>query len=228
MNLKEIVLTSALFLSSIAFSQDKLHFDLYGQGEGFFNPKLKIGHIKKDSTEMRFSLKKIYEMKFNRLNDSTYQETYNLRTPWNIKKEVFDYSFKDSCYVLDNYSAVKGKARAERDSLEGKIFDKKYKTLSDLFDDFENGVLQDSIHFIVLGIPYSVKIEKTEEGNNVIYSCDPGEVIEEPGDRFIFPYPIKIYAKKNGGGIRPYKFFTRFKKVRTGKIRSLEGNLREK
>ncbi len=230
MNLKEIVLASVIFLSNIVSPQDKLHFDFYSKGERFFSPKIKIGYFEKDSNEINLSFfRKMYQMSSSKLNDSTYQEIISIKSFLNTRKEIFDYSFKDSCYVLDNYSAVKGEPRAERDSLEGNIFDKKYKTLLELFNDFEKGILEDSIHFIVLAVPYSIKIEKIEKGDNLIYSGDPGKFIkEEPGDVIIFPYPVKVYAKRNGRGIRPYKFFTRFKKVRTGKIRSLEGNLREK
>ena len=229
MNLKKITFASLMFLSSIAFSQDKLHFDLYSKGEGFFNPRLKIGYIEKDSNEMNFSFfRKMYQMSFSKLNDSTYREMISIKIPWKSRKEIFDYSFKDSCYVLDNYSAVKGKARTERDSLEGTVFDKKYRTLLDLFNDFENDLLKDSIHFITLAVPYSIKVEKTKEGNNLIYSSDPGEIIkEEPGDFIIFPYPIKAYAKKNGKKIRPYEFSTRYKKARTGRSSRFKGILRE-
>jgi len=171
----------------------------------------------------------MYQMSFSKLNDSTYQEIMNIKIPWNSRKEIFDYSFKDSCYILDDYSVVKGKARAERDSLEENIFDKKYKTLVDLFNDFENDLVEDSIHFIALAVPYSIKVEKIKKENDLIYSSDPGEVIkEEPGDFIIFPYPIEAYARKNGKEIRPYKFSTRYKKVRTGRNSRLEGNLRER
>jgi len=218
-----------MFLSSIAFSQDKLHFDLYSKGEGFFNPKIKIGYIEKDSNEMNFSFfRKMYQMSFNKLSDSTYQEIINIKIPWNARKEIFDYSFKDSCYVLDNYTSVKGEARAERDSLEGNIFDKKYKTLSELFNDFEEGILEDSIHFITLAVPYSIKIEKIKKEDDWIYSSDPGDIIkEEPGDFIIFPYPIKAYAKENSEKIKPYRFSTRYKKARTGRSSRFEGILRE-
>ncbi|MCK5624511.1 hypothetical protein KAI04_01590 [Candidatus Pacearchaeota archaeon] len=225
MKLKKILLSSLIFLSSMAFSQEKVHFDFRMKGEGRFNPKL--GYFEKDSNEMSFSIMKVYEMNFNKINDSTYQEIFN-RGIWNSRKEIFDYSFKDSCYVLDNYSSIRCKPRVERASLEGKIFDKKYKLLPEAFDDFENNLLKDSIHLVILGVPYSVKLERMEKGNNVRYFCNPGEVVEEePGDIFVFSFPVTASATKDGKKIKPYKFFTRFKLVQNGKIRGLEGNLRE-
>ena len=40
MKLKKILLSSLIFLSSMAFSQEKVHFDFRMKGEGRFNPKL--------------------------------------------------------------------------------------------------------------------------------------------------------------------------------------------
>lgn len=229
MKFKEIAFASMLFLSSTAFSQNKLHFSLYGKGERFLSPKLKIGYLEKNSNKINFSFfMDIYEMNSVQLTDSTYQETFGIKIPWNTRKEVFSYSFKDSCYILDDYCAVKGEPRLERDSLEGKVFDKKYKTLSDVFQDFEKGLLQDSVHFIVLGIPYSVKFNIIKQGNNLIYSCETKDIIkEDPEDFIIFPYPINVYARKHEGKIKPFKFSTRFKNILTGRNYNLEGHLEE-
>jgi len=214
MNLKEIVLASAIFLSNIVYSQDKLHFDFYSKGERFFSPKLKIGYFEKDSNGINISfLRKMYQMSSSKLNDSTYQEIISIKSLFNTRKEIFDYSFKDSCYVLDNYSAVKGEPRAERDSLEGNIFDKKYKTLLELFNDFEKGLLEDSIHFIVLAVPYSIKIEKTEKGDSLIYSGDPENLLRKSQEILLFfLILLKFMQRRTAEGLNLINFLQDLKR----------------
>jgi len=235
MNLKEIVLAGALLFSgSSAFSQqDKLHFDIYSRFEGFFNIKLNNSYLKANSKEINFSfLYGIYSTCFNKLNDSTYRETVKNNFLWISKEETFDYSLgKDSCYTFVKYSAKGENPREEKKALEGKIFNKKYRSLPELFNDFEKGLLKDSIHLIVNATSYSIKVENIEKGdNNITYSCSlEGLVKREPGDIIIFPYPIELFAEKRAGGkIVPFRFCTKFLNVRNGNKTFIEGELRKK
>ena len=225
MKLREILLAGAFLLSSPAFSQDKLHFDISSKGGRLFNPG---GSLKMDSNEIDISvLLGIYSVKFKRINDSTYQEIVKNNFLWS-KEEFFDYSFKNSSYTLDSYFAVGGKPREEKEALEGTVFDKKYKNLPELFKDFEKGLLKDSIHCIVLGLPYSIKIENTEKDKDIIYSCNLlGCIKRDPGDFVLFPYPIEVHAKRKDEKIIPVGFYTKFANVRTGRNTSIEGRLRK-
>jgi hypothetical protein len=230
MKLKEILLGGAIFLSSAAFSQDKLHFDVYTKGEGFFGLRLNNSSLKVDSNEINLSfLFGIYSVEFKKINDSTYKEIVRNNFLWKSKEEFFDYSFKDSSYVLDSYSAIGGKPREEKEALEKTVFNKKYKDLPGLFSEFEKGSLKDSIHFIILGLPYSIKIESSKRDSDLVYSCNPKELVkEEPGDVILFPYPLEVRAKKKDEKIVPFLFFTKFLNVKTGRNISVEGELREK
>lgn len=233
MNLKKIVLAGALLLSSSsAFSQqDKLHFDIYSRFEGFFNIKLNSSSLKANSKEINFSfLYGIYSAFFDKVNDSTYRETVQNNFLWISKEETFDYLLsKDSCYTFVKYSAKGEKPREEKKALEGKIFNKKYRSLPELFDNFEKGLLKDSIHLIVNATPYSVKVESIEKGDsNIAYSCSlEGLVKREPGDIIIFPYPIELFAEKRTGKTVPLKFHTKFLNVRNGNKTFIEGELRK-
>ncbi len=231
MKLKEIVLAgSLLLLTSLAFSQDKLKFDVYSKGEGRFSLRLNNSTLKVDSNEIDFSfLLGFYSMKFKKLTDSTYQEIVKNNVPFQSKDEFFNYSFKDSCYTLLSYYAVGGKPRAEKKALVGRDFDDKYRSLPELVNYFEKGLIKDgdSIHFIINGEPYSVEIGRRENQDSVIYSCSLEEIIKrEPGDVIIFPYPIEAYATKENGGLIPLRFSTAFLNVRNGKKTSIEGELR--
>ncbi len=231
MKFKEILLAGAFFLStSLAFSQKPVHFDVYSKGEGFFNPKLNTSSLKVSPEEIDFSfLFGIYSMKFKKINDSTYREIVKNNFLWKSKEEFFDYSFKDSCYTFNNYSARGEKPRLEKELLEGKTFDKKYKSPPELFGYLERGLIKDSIHFIVCGLPYSVKIESIEKNDTITYSCSLEESIKkEPGDVILFPYPIEAITKKEDGKIIPLGFFTKFLNAKNGKNTHLEGVLREK
>jgi hypothetical protein len=227
MKLREILLAGAFLLSSAAFSQNKLHFDIYSKKEGFFNPRLNSS-LNMDSKEIDFSfLHGMYSMKFKRINDSTYREIVK-NNFFQSKEEVFDYSFRDSSCILDSYSAIGGKPREEKEVLEGTVFDKKYKSLPELFNDFEKGLLKDSIYLIVLGMPYSIKIENTEVDEDIIYSCKLKKPIKkEPGDFILFPYPIEVYAKRKNEKVIPLGFYTKFLNVRSGRNTSIEGELRK-
>lgn len=232
MKLREIVLASAFFLSSsLVFSQDKLHFDVYTKGEGFFSPRFNSSSIKVNSDEINCSfLFGIYSMKFKKVNDSTYQESVKTEILWILKEELFNYSFKDSCYTFNNYSAIGENPRQEKEALKGTIFNKKYKTPPELFNDLEKGLLdeKDSIHFIIQGVPYSIKINKIKKGDERIYSSTLLKIEDEPGDYFIFPYPAEVYTKNKNGKIIPIKFNTKLLNAKTKKITSIEGELREK
>ncbi|MEK6833681.1 MAG: hypothetical protein AABY32_06570 [Nanoarchaeota archaeon] len=226
MKLREIVLAGAIFLSGAVFSQDKLHFDVYSREEGFLN-LLKSSFLRVSSKEVDFSfLFGIYSMSFKKINDSIYQEV--VKDNWALREEFFDYSLEDSCYTLIRYSAKRGKPRQEKKALEERIFDKKYRVLPELFSNFKNGLLGDSLHFIVNGMPYSVKINSRENGESIIYSCNLGELIKrEPGDNILFPYPIEVYAIKKNGELLPLGFSTEFLKVRSGKKVPIKGKLKE-
>jgi hypothetical protein len=230
MKIREIVLAGALFLSSAAFSQDKLHFDIYSKGEGFF-PRFNSGSVKANSGEIDCSfLFGIYSMNFKKVNDLTYQEIVKTSFLWISKEEFFNYSFKDSCYTLNSYSAVGEKPRLEKEVLEGTSFDKKYKTPPELLNDFEKGLLEeeDSIHFIIQGMPYSIKINNTKKGDEIIYSSTPPKIDEEPGDYFIFPYSAEVHAKEKNEKIIPIGFRTKLLNAKTKKSTTIEGELREK
>jgi hypothetical protein len=230
MKLKEMVLAGAILLSSSIPSEDKLHFDIYSKGEGVFSPRLNTSSLKADSNELDFSfLFGIYSMEFKKINDSTYQEIAKTNFLWKSKEEIFDYSFKDSCYTLKKYSVTGNQSREEKKALEGLIFNKKYKSVPGLFNDFERGLLKDSIHFIVFGEPYSIKIESTKKYEDIVYSCNPKEIVkEEPGDFILFPYPLEVRAKIKDEKITPFRFSTKFLNAKTGRNTSIEGELREK
>ncbi len=232
MKFKEILLASAFLLSSsLAFPQKPLHFDVYSREEGFLN-LLRSSSLRVSPKEIDFSfLFGIYSMKFKKMTDSTYQEIVDDNSLLDSKKEFFDYLFKDSCYTLKNYSARGGKPREEKELLEGKIFDKKYKTPPEVFDYFKRGKIKDSdsIHFVVCGLPYSVEIRIVEKKDSVTYSCSLENIIKrEPGDNILFPYPIKAYTIKKNGELFPLGFSTEFLKVRSGKRIPIKGKLREK
>jgi len=228
MKLKEITLASALFLSSLAFSQDNLNFDVYSKERGLLK-FLNSSSLKVSPKEIDFSfLFGIYSMKIKNLTDSTYQEI--VKDNWELREEFFDYSFKDSCYTLLRYSVKKGKPREEKKALGERKFDEKYGGLPELFSAFEEGLLKDkdSLHFIVLGMPYSVKIESRENQDSIIYSCNLEEIIKrEPGDNIIFPYPIEVYTIKREEGLSPVGFSTAFVRVRSGKKVPIKGKIRE-
>lgn len=220
MKLKDILLASTLFWSSLAFGQDKLHFEIATKVEKSIVPKI-MSHLNVSSDKVDFSfLWGLYSMEFQKINNFTYRET--------LKDETYEYAFKDSCYTLIDYNRSKGKPKAEKEILEGRTFDKKYKSLSDLFNDIKKGNLGDSLHFIVLGNPYSAKIEKIQNGKDLVYSCSLTDIIKlEPGDEFHFSYPIKMHAIKKNGDITPLSFSTKCLHVKWGKIISIEGKLKE-
>jgi hypothetical protein len=233
MNLRKIVLASAFLLSSTVASQSlaKLQFDVYSKGEGFF-PKFNSGSVKVDSNEIDCSfLFGIYSMKFKKLNDSVYQESVKTNFLWISKEELFEYSFskKDSRYTLYSYSAIGEKPREEKELLEGRVFDKKFEIPPELFNNFKKGLLEDkdSIHFLIQGEPYSIKINNLKKGDERIYSSTPPKIDEEPGDYFIFPYPAEVYAKNKNGKIIPFKFHTKLLNAKTKKITTIEGELKK-
>jgi len=229
MKLKDILLTSTLFLSSLGFSQEPITLDIYSKGEGKFSPRLNNSSLKVNSNEVDFSfLFGLYLMKFQKLNDSTYREIVDNNFPFVSKEEIFDYSFKNGQYIFKNYYTDNDEPRLEKEVLEGNIFNKKYKTLPELFNDFEKGKIEDSIHFIVLGLPYSVKVNKYQEGKKLVYSSNLKDFVKiEPGDDIIFPYPIKVFGIRENGKIKPLKFDTYFLRAKTGKKTHLEGILKE-
>lgn len=227
MKFKEIVLGGTLLLSSsLALSQNELHFDIYSREDGILN-FLRSSSLKASPNEVDFSfLFGIYSMKAINSTDSTYQEIVKNNIPWETKDEFFNYS-KDSCYVLNSYFTKNGKSREEKEALEGRIFDKKYKTLPELFNDFEKGLLGDSLHFIVQGMPYSARIKKIDNSDRIIYSCT-FDVKRESGDMYICPYPIEVYTIKKDGKLTPTKFSTMLLNSKNGKKIPLQGKLREK
>lgn len=230
MSLKKILLAGAFLLStSLVLSQEKLQFDISSDRRGISRLIANNSSLSLDSSKIDFSfLYGLYSMKFEKINDSTYRETVKNSFLWKSNNEVFNYSLKDSCYTLNNYSAEGGKPRKEKEMLEGITFDKKYKTFPELFNYFEKGLLKDSLHCIVLGLPYSVKIEKSFEENKIVYSCSLNGVIKkEEGDFIVFPYPVEINAKKKGEKLVPFSFFTKYLNVKNGKQTSLEGELRK-
>jgi len=231
MKLKQILLAGALLFSSVAFSQEQFKFNIYGKGEKSSGQGLKIGFLKVTPKKIDVSFWwRLYSLEFQKISDSTYREVVKDKIPFSDPKhEFFNYSFKDSCYTLENYFTEEGKPREEKEALEGRVFNKKYKSLPELFNNFENGLLKDSIHFVVLGMPYSVKIETRENQDSVIYSCNLENIIKrEPGDNIIFPYPIKAYTIKREGGLLPVGFSTEFLRVRSGKRTSIKGELRKR
>ncbi len=230
MKLKEIVLAGALLLSSsAALSQNKLKFDVYSREEGLLK-LLNSSSLRINSEQIDFSfLFDIYSMEFQKLTDSTYREIVRNNFLWQAKDEFFDYS-KDSCYTLLSYSAVRGKPREEKKALVERRFDKKYLSLPELFKDFEEGRLEngDSLHFIVNGMPYSVKIKRRENQDSIIYSSSLEDIIKrEPGDIIICPYPIEVYAIEKDGKFVPIGFSTELLRVKNGKKIPINGKLRE-
>lgn len=209
MNLKKIVLLGTLFFSTLAFSQNKTSFDVYKTG-GLFGD-VNIGSLEKNCNNANFSfLKGRYKMSFNKETDSTYQEIVRIHTAFYKRTEIFDYLFKDSCYVLKDYSA--DKPRKVKEALKKRVFNKKYGSLLDLFNDFEKGNLKDSIHFFVLGDTYSIKINMTKKGKNLVFDCNlEKHVKEEPGDDVLFDGKVEVYAKELNGGVFPFFFSTEYK-----------------
>lgn len=228
MNIKEIVLAGAMLLSSAVFSQspDKLYFDVYTKWDGL--PKINSSSVNVIPGEIDCSFFfGLYSMKFKKVNDSTYHETVKTGIFWSSREELFEYSFKDSSYILEKYSAILGKSREEKSVLEETIYNKKYKDLLWLIDDFENGLFGDSLHLIVQGIPYSVKIEKTQKGKDILYFSNPPEIKDEPGDFMTFSFPFQLHAKEENEKIIPIEFHTKLLNVKSGKKTHLEGILNE-
>jgi hypothetical protein len=227
MGLREIVLASALLLSTVAFSQNKLNFDVYTKRDGL--PKFNSGSVKASSGEIDCSfLFGIYSMKFNRVNDSMYRETVKTSFFWIQKEEIFDYLLKDSSYLFKKYSVLGEEPREEKVVLEGTVYNKKYKDLPRLFEDFKKGLIGDSVHMIVQGVPYSAKIENTKKGDEIVYFSNPPEIKDEPGDVMVFSYPFQIHAKEKSGEIIPFLFYTKIENAKTKKATTIEGVLREK
>ena len=194
-------------MSSLAFSQEKLHYDVYAEINFLWNPRIKIGCLEKNGKNVDVSFLS-NELKFTQTSDSTYREFVNTSR----RKEIFDYFLKDSCYFLKDYYVTEGDSRKEKKELIGKNFDKKHKTLLQLFNDFEKGNLNDSIHAFVFGVPYSIKIYKSTEGGYLIYNCDLGKYVRDtPSDDFAFDSVVKAHAEKINGNFRVEKFSTDFK-----------------
>lgn len=226
MKFKEIFLSGALLFSSVlpCFSQDKLNYEVRTKGGGFPST---TSFIDLSEKEVDFSfLLGIYSMKFNQINDSVYKETKNFF----FKKEFFDY-VSGSGYTLLNYYVDIGKPRKVKESLVDKSLDEKYKTFPEILKDFKKNGFQDkdSLHFFLMGLPYSLEIEKSERGDTVIYSSSlKGAIKFEPGDDFHFPYPIEMVALEKDGKRVILGFSTKFLNVKKGKEGTLEGRLKEK
>ncbi len=230
MKLKDIFLTSAFFLASnLAFSQNPRHFEIYTKGENFPSIRLNTGSVNVTPKEVDFSfLFNLYSINLKKLNDSTYQEIVKDNYIITSKEEFFTYILKDSKYTLKDYSVVGGEPRKEKEALKGVTLDKKYKTLIEVFNDFENGNLKDSVHIFIFGLPYSVGINKIEEKDKIIYFGNLGGAIkQEPGDFIIFPYPAEVIGKKENGKFIPSKFFTKSLNVRNKRVNTIEGILKE-
>jgi len=228
MKFKDIFLASGLLLSSVSLAQEPLHFEVYSQGEGRFSPRLNNSSLKVNSNEVDFSfLFGLYSMNFKKVDDSTYIESVDNNFPFFSKEEIFKYHFKDGHYVFIDYSADNS-PRKEKEALEGSVFNKKYKSFPEAFDDFETGNIKDSIHFFVLGLPYSIKVERTQKGKEIIYSSNLQDFVKvEPGDDIIFPYPIEVFGVMGNGKITPTKFSTSFLRAKNGKRTHLEGILKK-
>lgn len=225
MKLKDIFLVGALLFSSISptFSQNKLNYEVRTKGGGFPST---ISFINLSENEIEFSfLFGLYSMKFNQINDITYKETKHFL----FKKEFFDYS-KGSGYTLLDYFVDVGKPREVKEILVNTKLDEKYKTFPELLENFEcNGFHnEDSLHFFLMGLPYSLKIEKSDNGDSLIYSSSLNSAVKfEQGDDFHFPYPINIFVKEKDGRSIILGFSTKFLNVKKGKEGSLEGRLKE-
>ncbi|HOF43889.1 MAG TPA: hypothetical protein PLE51_01875 [Candidatus Pacearchaeota archaeon] len=224
MRFKDIFLTGALTLSTIlpSFSQDKLNYEVRTKGGGF---PATTSFINLSEKEIDFSfLLGIYSMKFNQINDSTYNETKNFM----FKKEFFDYA-KGSGYILLDYSVEMGRLRNVKEKLINQKLDEKYKTFPEILKDFrEDGFKdKDSLHFFLMGLPYSLKIDKIESGDTTFYSSGLNEAIKfEPGDDFHFSYPIEMTVVEKEGKRVIIGFSTRFLNVKKRKEGSLEGRLK--
>lgn len=225
MKFKDIFLAGALLFSTVlpSFSQDKLNYEICTRGGGFPST---TSFINLSEKEIDFSfLGRIYSMKFSQINDSTYNETKNFI----FKKEFFYYA-KGSGYTLLDYYVDKGKLREVKEKLVNKRFDEKYKTFPEILKDFrENGFKdKDSLHFFLMGLPYSLEIKENERGDTVFYSSSlKGAIKFEPGDYFHFPYPIEMAAIKKESKMVIIGFSTKFLNVKKGKEGSLEGRLKE-
>lgn len=225
MKFKDIFLAGALLFSSISptFSQDKINYEIRTKGGGF-PPTTSFINLSENEIDFSFLLG-IYSMKFNQINDSTYKETKHFL----LKKEFFDYC-KGSGYTLLNYFVDVGKPREVKEKLVNTKLDEKYQTFPEILKDFEKKGFEDgdSLHFFLMGVPYSLKVEKSENGENIIYSSSlNGAVKFEPGDDFHFPYPIQMVTKKKNGKMIITGFSTKFLNVKKGKEGSLEGKLKE-
>lgn len=224
MSLKKILLTGAFLLStSLAFSQDKLHYEVHTKGGGL--PSI-TSFIDLSEKEIDFSfLLGFYSMKFNQINDSIYKETKNVV----FKKEFFDYS-KGSGYTLLDYYVDIGRPREVKEILVDKTLDEKYQTFPEILSVFRSKGFEDkdSLHFFLMGLPYSLKVEKFERGDTIFYSSSlKGAIRFEPGDDFHFPYPIEITAIEKDGKMVILGFSTKFLNVKKEKEGILEGRLKE-
>jgi len=227
MNLKKILLAGTFFLStSLASSQDKLKFDVYN--DWLLGIRLNMSSVTVNPRQIAFSfLFGSYSMEFKQPNDSTYQET--VKDNWAGRDEFFDYS-KNLGYTLFNYSVTRGEPREEKEALVKRVFDKKYKSLLELFDDLENGRINDgdSIHFSLLGMPYSIKAGKKQNSETIVYS-GTFKVKKEPGDSYVLKEeePVKLYTIKEDGKEIPIGFTATLSHAKKKKEISIEGILKK-
>ncbi len=225
MKFKDIFLAGALLFSSVSpsFSQDKLNYEVRTKGGGFPST---MSFINLGEKEIDFSfLLGIYSMKFDQVNDSIYNETKNFI----FKKEFFDYS-KGSGYTLLDYYVDRGKLREAKEKLVNKRLDEKYKTFPEILRDFRETGFEDkdSLHFFLMGLPYSLEIEKEKRGDTAFYSSSlKGAIKFELGDDFHFPYPIEMTVIEKDSRFVILGFSTKFLNVKKGKEGSLEGRLKE-
>jgi hypothetical protein len=217
MKLKEILLASALFLSGAVVAQD-LNYNVAGRLEIPFIKRLKVAaDLDASPNEISFTFFD-NSMKFQKLNDSTYREIVN-------DEEFYEYSKKDSCYIFKSYHSI-AKPRAEKELLEGRVFNKKYESLPDLFEDLINKKTKDTLNFILLGNPYSASLKTTKKGKRTYYTGNPADFIKrEEGDKFHFKFPIKFEAEEINGQNIPSVFSTKCLYIPLGLIISIEGRL---
>lgn len=218
MNLKSILFASALLASSAGFSQN-LQYSVSGRLEVPFLKRIKV------SAELNLSPKEINftffdnSMKFCKPNDSTYNEIVD-------NKDFYEYTFKDSIYTFKKYSSSL-KPRKEKEVLEGRVFEDKYKSLPDFLGELIDNKLKDTLNFIVLGNPYSASIKKIKKGNNTVYIGNPLDFIrKEEGDKFHFKFPIKVECEEINGKNVPLKFSTKCLYIPIGLVISIEGKLK--
>lgn len=204
MNLKKVLVGASLLVSLNSFSQD-LKFNVYTNGVNFlgYRPKVKLGSVKREEDKLEASfLFGSYNFSMEQVNDSIYKEEFETSFPFESRKEEFLYLKSDSGYELLDYRVLSGQRRPEKDSIfmrRENLFLSNYKTALEVFDDLNDGELNDSSSFFLMAVPYSVPFNKINGRGVSSFYADLKEFVDgNQDDAILFDGPLEIKVKKFG------------------------------